>query len=293
MVISQAAFTLNDTLVKVATATLGIGQIMFVRGMFATLLIGLVVWKSGHWRPLRSLERPIVSRIVGEIGGTVFYLIALANMPLANVSAVFQALPLAVTMSAALFLGEPVGPRRWLAITAGFIGVLIIVRPGFDGFNAYSVCVLLCVACCAFRDLSTRRISDSVPSTFVAALTAGAITICGAFLVPSTGGWNTLSAADLLVLFGAALLVLTGYLAIILCMRTGEISFVAPLRYTALLWAIAAGYLVFSSVPDLPMLVGSAIVVASGVYTLYRERVVGRRKLAAESTGPAMPPDGI
>lgn len=294
MVISQAAFTLNDTLVKLTTVALGIGQIMLVRGVVATFLMTALVWKLRQFRPARTvLNGPILCRIAGEIGGTVFYLIALSHMPIANVSAVFQALPLAVTMSAALFFGEQVGPRRWLAITAGFVGVLIIVRPGLEGFSAYALYVLLCVACCAFRDLATRRIDSNVPSTFVSMLTAAAITLCGAFLVPVTGGWQPLTSSLIAILVGAAVLVLIGYQFIIQCMRVGDISFVAPFRYTALLWAISAGLLVFGDVPDLPMLVGAAIVVTSGIYTLYRERVVGRAKPAAESTGSAIAADGV
>ena len=294
MAISQAAFTLNDTLVKLATGSLGIGQIMLVRGLFATTLIAMLVWRLGHLQPFRkAVSPPVLCRIFGEIGGTVFYLIALAHLPIANVSAVFQALPLAVAMSAALFFGEHVGARRWLAISAGFVGVLIIVRPGLEGFSAYSLYVLVCVAFCAFRDLATRRIASDIPSTFVSLLTAATVTLSGGLLIPFTGGWTPLTLPLVLTLAGAAMLVLTGYQFIIQCMRVGDISFVAPFRYTALLWALTTGYLVFANVPDLPMLIGSAIVVASGVYTLYRERVVGKTRPVAETTGSATAVDGL
>lgn len=294
MIVSQAAFTLNDTLVKVATGSLGIGQIMLVRGIFATALITILVWRLGHFQPPRKLfNAAIICRICGEIGGTVFYLVALAHLPIANVSAVFQALPLAVTMSAALFFGEKVGPRRWLAIAVGFVGVLIIVRPGMEGFNAYSIYVLACVAFCAIRDLATRRIATEIPSTFISLLTAAAVTICGGLLIPFSGGWTPLTLALLGVLVTAAVLVLVGYQFIIQSMRIGDISFVAPFRYTALLWAITAGYLVFNNVPDLPMLIGSLVVVASGIYTLYRERVAGRSKPVTETTGPSTAVDGL
>ena len=267
---------------------------MLVRGVFATSLVCLLVWRLGALQPLRTAFNPaILCRVVGEIGGTVFYLIALAHLPLANVSAVFQALPLAVTMSAALFFGEKVGPRRWLAIAAGFAGVMFIVRPGLEGFSAYSIYVLACVAFCAFRDLATRRIPNHMPSLFVAMLTAGAVTVCGGVLAPFTGGWAPLTWGLIAILASAAILVLVGYQFIILSMRNGDISFVAPFRYTALLWALTTSFLVFRDVPDWPMLIGSAIVVASGIYTLYRERVVGRGKPAAESTNSAIAPDGV
>lgn len=294
MVVSQAAFTLNDTLVKIATGSIGIGEIMLVRGMFATALISLLVWRLGHFQPPRHLLNPaIICRIAGEIGGTAFFLMALAHLPIANVSAVFQALPLVVTMCAALFFGEKVGARRWLAVAVGFAGVMIIVRPGMEGFSLYSIHVLICVAFCAFRDLATRRIPSEIPSTFISLLTAAAVALCGGLLIPFTGGWMPLSSSLLATLAATAILVLIGYQFIIQSMRVGDISFVAPFRYTALLWAITAGYLVFANVPDLPMLIGSSIVVASGIYTLYRERVAGRSKPVTETTGPSTAVDGL
>ena len=112
-------------------------------------------------------------------------------------------------------------------------------------------------------------------------------------MIPLTGGWVPLSSSLLAILVAAAFLVLTGYQFIIQSMRVGDISFVAPFRYTALLWAIAAGYIVFANMPDLPMLIGSFIVVASGIYTLYRERVAGRSKPVTETTGASTAVDGL
>ncbi|EBW2353335.1 DMT family transporter [Salmonella enterica subsp. enterica serovar Enteritidis] len=294
MVVSQAAFMANDTLVKLATGNLGIAQIMFVRGIFASALVALLVWRTRQFRPLSTLTRPAVAlRILGEIGGTLTYLIALANMPIANVQAVFQALPLAITMTAALFLGEQVGYRRWSAIALGFVGVLIIVRPGMEGFNAYVLWVLASVAFCTVRDLATRRIPQDVPSGFVSMLTAMAIMLCGGVMLAGGAEWRPLTPVLLATLAGAALMVLTGYQFIILSMRSGDISFVAPFRYTALIWAILSGIFVFGNMPDMPMLVGAAIVVASGIYSLYRERVAGRSKPIAESTVRPVASDGL
>lgn len=284
MAISQAAFTTNDTLVKLVSSTLGIGQIMFIRGLFATVLMAVLVWRLRQMPPPGAIRsRAVLARIVGELGGTTFFLIALSHLPLANVSAVFQALPLVITMCAALFIGEYVGPRRWAAIVVGFIGVLIIVRPGLEGFSIFSLYVLACVLCCAFRDLATRRIPADVPTGFVSLLTAGSVALFGGLIVPLSGGWIPVTGEMLLQLAGSAVFVLVGYQAIIQSMRVGDISFVAPFRYVSLIWAIAAGYLVFATLPDPMMLTGAGIVVASGLYMLYRERVVGRDRPAAEA----------
>jgi drug/metabolite transporter (DMT)-like permease len=294
MAISMAGFTVNDALTKTVLGSLNSGQVMLVRGLFATVLVGLYAWRSGALKNLRQVVHPMVAlRCMGELGGTLCFLAALANMPLANVSAVLQALPLAVTMCAALFLGEVVGWRRWVAIIAGFTGVMIIVRPGFDGFNAYSLLALLCVSFCAVRDLSTRSIPKEIPTLLVSTATAAIVAIAGAVLVIPMGGWTPMQNSEIGALALAASLLVVGYQFIIMSMREGDISYVAPFRYTALLWAILLGYLMFGDVPDMAMIVGALVVVSSGLYTLYRERKVSVNMPATTSTGPGMAPDGI
>ncbi|QOF71253.1 DMT family transporter [Aminobacter sp. SR38] len=294
MVVAMAAFTFNDTLSKLAAQTINPGQLMLVRGLFATTLISLLAWQQGALKGYRSYWHPMVFlRLVGEVGGTVCFLAALPHLPLGNISAVLQALPLAVTMGAALFLGEAVGWRRWLAIASGFGGVLIIVRPGFEGFNAFSLLALLSVAFCAVRDLATRKIPGHIPSLFVSTTTTVIITATGGLTIVPFGGWVPMSVNLVAFLAGAAVLVLFGYQFVIMAMREGEISFIAPFRYTALIWALSLSVFVFGDIPDLAMIAGAAVIVASGLYSLYRERVVGKGRPAAESTSASMAPDGI
>lgn len=294
MAIAMAGFTANDAITKLVATSMNMGQVMLLRGMFAVLMIALLAWHRGALLPLRTVLRPMVAlRVMAEVGATVTFLVALAHLPLANISAILQALPLAVTMGAALVLAEPVGWRRWLAIGVGFAGVMIVVRPGFEGFNAYALLALVCVFFCAVRDLATKRTPAEIPSLFLSTATAAAVTITGALLVVPFGGWSPPTPESLGLLFVAAVLLLFGYTFIIMSMREGQISFVAPFRYTGLLWAILLGFLVFGDVPDTAMIAGSAIIVASGLYTLYRERVRGKDRPAAESVSPAMAPDGV
>lgn len=294
MVISMAAFTVNDAIAKFVSDSMNMAQVMLVRGVFASMLVGVIAWQSGALTQLRhALNSMVMLRVAGDAAGTLTFLLALQHLPLANVSAILQALPLAVAMGAALFLGEGVGWRRWLAISVGFIGVLIVVRPGVEGFSVHSLLVLACVLFCAVRDLATRRIPEAIPSLLVSAVTSIAITILGAALLPAMGGWTPMQPSMVLYLALAAVLVLIGYQFIIMAMRVGDISFIAPFRYTALLWAIALSIMIFGDFPDSAMIMGSAIIVASGLYTLYRERVVGRWRPVTESSGPDMPPDGI
>jgi drug/metabolite transporter (DMT)-like permease len=143
------------------------------------------------------------------------------------------------------------------------------------------------------RDLATRRIPEEIPTLLISTVTAFAVSVCGVFLIQPMGGWTPPGSFDLLLLACAAGLLLVGYQFIILSLRSGEISFVAPFRYTGLLFSILLGFVIFSDIPDLAMISGSAIIVGSGLYMLYRERVVGRSKAAAESVGPSMAPEGL
>jgi drug/metabolite transporter (DMT)-like permease len=294
MVIAMAGFTLNDAITKHVIETLGLGQVMLVRGFFATSLIFLLAWSSGALASPHFLRHPVVAlRAVFEMLATISFLSALAHLPLANISAVLQALPLAVTLGAAVFLGEKVGWRRWLAIAFGFTGVMIIVQPGFEGFNVFSLLALLSVMMAAARDLITRRIPDAVPSLLVSTVTALMVTLLGGVLTMARGEWVPLTAATTGWLMGTSVLLLIGYQFIIMAMREGDISFVAPFRYTSLIWALTLGYLAFGEIPGPAMIAGAFVIVLSGLYALYREQVVGRGKPAAESTSPSMAPDGL
>jgi len=294
MIVAMVGFTLNDAITKFSSESMNMAQVMFIRGAFASLFVGLLAWQRGALARPGSMLQPMVAiRVLGEAGATVAFLVALAHLPIANVSAVLQALPLAVTMGAALVFNEGVGWRRWLAIAVGFAGVLIIVRPGFEGFSVYSLLALTSVVCCAVRDLATKRIPQAIPTLLVSTATALAMTVLGAALLSPMGGWTPMTAKSTVLLALAAVLVLIGYQFIIMAMRVGDISFIAPFRYTALLWSILLGLFIFGDLPDLPMILGATIIIASGLYALYRERVVGRQKTAAESAGPDMAPDGI
>jgi Permeases of the drug/metabolite transporter (DMT) superfamily len=293
MSIAMAGFTINDTLMKSVSASMNMGQAMLLRGIFATaLLLLLAARENVPMRPGMLMQKHVLIRTVGEVGATVTFLLALFQLPLAIVTAVLQALPLGVTLGAALIFSEPVGWRRWGAIIAGFLGILIIVRPGFEGFSAWSLCALASVVFCVIRDLATRRIPRAVPTSLVSTATSVSVTLCGALLVQPFGGWTPVTLSDTAPLAAGAIALVFGYQFIIAAMREGDISFIAPFRYTGLLWAIILGYIVFGDVPDAAMLVGGAVVVASGLYALYREQVVGKKRPITESTGPGMAPDG-
>jgi len=278
MLASMAFFIGNDTLVKLASANLPTGEIIFIRGLMATALVLLVAKFTGAMpRPDHYLRPAIALRIVGELGATFFYLSALFRLPIANVTAILQAVPLFATVAAVVFLGEIVGWRRWLAVGAGLLGVLLIIRPGFADFNAASVLAVVSVLFIVLRDLATRRVPQAIPSMTLTALTAISVTMMGAVLV-QTETYVPPSSHDLLMLAGAAVLLNCGYFFIVVAMRSGEMSVVAPFRYSIVLWAIAIGWLVWGDLPKPAGLVGIAVVTIAGIYTFRRERLAARAK---------------
>ncbi|MCZ4288808.1 DMT family transporter [Hoeflea alexandrii] len=290
MSLSMAGFTFNDSIVKLLTNDMNVAQVILLRGAVASLLIYLLARQRRALRPLRILLDPWVAiRVIGELGGTLTFLVGLSHIPLANASAILQALPLAVTMAAALFLSEPVGWRRWGAILTGFVGVLIIVRPGLEGFSPYALMIVGTVIFAAVRDIATRKIDAAIPSLFLSTVTAAGVAVAGLVLIGPMGGWSPVSAADFGLICLAACLLLVGYQFIIMSMREGEISFIAPFRYTSFIWALLLGMVVFGEYPDAFMIAGGVIVIGSGLYTLYRERIRSTAKPAARAAPRHLP----
>jgi drug/metabolite transporter (DMT)-like permease len=173
---------------------------------------------------------------------------------------------------------EPVGWRRMIAILVGFAGVLIIIRPGFEGFNIYSVFVLFAVFGSVIRDIATRKMPKTVPTLMITLVTAMGVTIMGA-VTSLAEPWNPVSLKDVILLASTSIFLVIGYFGVVVAMREGDIGFVSPFRYSVLLFSIIGGILVFNEIPDTYTILGSAIVVSTGIYTLYRERVVNRQKI--------------
>lgn len=280
MVGSMTLFITNDALIKHVGEALPTGQIIFLRGLSATLLIACLAVALGAWNRMPAvLDRRVAVRSVVDAAATFLYLLALFNMPIANVVAINLSVPLMLTVCAAFFLHESVGWRRWSAVAAGFAGVLMVVQPAAAGFNWFALVALAATAMHAARDVLTRRIGPGIPSVIVTLSTAIVVTVC-AGLLSLVEGWQPLAWREALLLVAASALLAGGYLLVIDCMRHGELSVVAPFRYTAMLWALLLGYLVWGDVPNLLAWAGIALLVCSGLYVFHREQV--RRRAAVE-----------
>ena len=271
---SMLAFTVNDTLVKaVLQDNMPLYQVIALRGVGAAIGLCLIAWQQNGRLALWPAGRDrvwLALRTVGEVGGTWAFLLALSHMPLANLSAILQSLPLVVTLAAALVLGERIGWRRITAIVVGFAGVMIIIRPGAAAFDEWSVLGLVSVGFVVLRDLTTRKFSAALPATTGAIWAAVAVLILGSIGVTQQG-WYPVSWLHLAQIASASAFLIVGYLCAIQVMRVGEISVVAPFRYTSLLFAIILGWLLFGTLPDMWTVIGGAITVASGLFILQRQ----------------------
>ncbi|MFZ9286571.1 MAG: DMT family transporter, partial [Burkholderiaceae bacterium] len=202
---------------------------------------------------------------------TIAYLTSLFHLPLGNATAINMATPLVISLMAVLSLGERVGAARWAALAAGFAGVLLVVQPRSEGFNAYAWLCLGGTLLHAARDLVTRRIASSTPSLLITLSTALAVSLLAA-LISVAQGWVAVSAAQLAWLALASVFLSTGYYLLIVAMRAGEVSVIAPFRYVGLLFALLLGWLIWAELPNALAWLGIALLVGAGLYVLHEQR---------------------
>ncbi len=282
MLAAQAGFIINDTLIKLAVASMPAGEAIFIRGLFTTVFACLLVliYGGGNFHVPR-FARPLVAwRTVGEVGSTFVYLFALFNMPIAEVSAINQFAPLAIVAAGAVLLGEKVGWRRWAAAFVGFVGVLLVVKPGTGAFSVWSLLALAAVGFTVLRDLVTRRIAATVPTFLISFVSSVAVTV-EALALSAIESWHVPAASAVGLLACSSVFLYAGYFFSIEAMRAGEVAVVSPFRYSSVLWAIAIGIVVFREWPDRVALIGMGLVVGAGVYTFLRERRLRREGLLA------------
>jgi drug/metabolite transporter (DMT)-like permease len=285
-----ACFITNDMFVKLASDDIPVPQIIVLRSLIALPLVVVYCWHRGVFRRLAAFrDRFLWWRTAAELGGTATYLTALARLDIAVSTAITQLTPLAVTAGAAIFFGENVGWRRWSAIAVGFLAVMIVIRPGMAGFSPWSLLALATVAFVVFRDLTSRSMSDAVDPiavTLVSIVTLVPLGLAMSVFEP----WQPVTGLTLLYCAGAAVTLSVAYVFVISAVRLGEVSVVAPFRYSVLLWAILIQILVFAVWPDQLTLIGSAVLVATGLYTIYREAKVKGRAAAELTAVPATVP---
>jgi S-adenosylmethionine uptake transporter len=278
MMVSMGTFVMNDTLIKLTNGAVPLFQLIFLRGLLATCLIYMIARSFGALRlKVSNRDKALIAlRGLFEVATAYLFISALFNMPLGNLNAIMQVVPLTVTLGSALFYREAVGWRRMLAIVIGLCGVMMIVRPGVEGFNIWSLYALASVVGVTIRDLITRRLSREVSGMTVTLGTTFSV-MAAAGLASLTQDWAPVSNSSWMSICAAALFVSVGYFTSIQAMRIGEVSFIAPFRYTGLVMAMLIGFFIFNEVPRPFTLLGAAIVMATGMFTFYRERKLAQR----------------
>jgi drug/metabolite transporter (DMT)-like permease len=274
MLMAMVGFTLEDTFIKKMSGDISLGQILICLGIGAGIIFAIMAKSKGHFIfENRHWTRMFWARGALEAMSGIAFVTALSLVDISIVAAVFQVTPLAITMGAALFMGESVGWRRWAAIIVGFVGVMIIIRPGLSAFDPNVIFVLVAVIGVAARDLITRNLPADTPATIVSFQAYLALLVAGVGMMTFQGAEIiAINAWQSLMMLGAIVAGVVGYYGIVTAMRTGETSVIMPFRYMRLVFSLIVGFVVFHERPDLWTLVGAAIVIAMGIFTVWRER---------------------
>jgi len=277
MMICMGAFVLNDAFVRLAGDSLPLAQILFYRGLLTTITLVLVALYTGVFKLKvpRQDKWLIFFRSFTEALTAYFFLTAVMNMPFANVTAVLQILPMTVTLAAAIFFKEKVGLFRILLILLGFFGVILIINPAKDGFNMYAGYALISVFLITTRDLLSRKLSVDV-STLIPTVSASFGVLLFSIVLAINTAFQPLNLENSFFIGSAAFFIIFGYYTAVLVMRAGEISFISPFRYTAVLFALILGLIFFNEQPDKIALLGMIIVMFSGIVLMMRNNSVNK-----------------
>ena len=269
----MACFAVEDTFIKLLSARLPATQILFSVGFGGALItLALAVTLNVKLADKILLNKHVISRTIADLFGALFFTSAMVLIPMSLLASILQATPLFVTLGAAILLGEKVGWRRWSAIFIGFLGIIIILQPGYGSFQLVSLLGLAAVLCLALRDVVTRDMATEIPTltvTFYACLAMGS---AGFIAYPFFGTPIMPTTFEAILLVCAAIIGVTGYFLIVLATRKGDVSVIAPFRYSRLLFSLGLASLILGEMLTLPILLGGLLVVSSGIYTFGRER---------------------
>ena len=266
MVIATCSYVINDTMMKLATEGLPPYEVLMLRGC-AGLLWGLpLMLLLGYGKQLPLVfEGRVLARNLAEMAAILCYVVALANMPIADASALGQITPLLVLLGASILFRERIGGVRMALIGLGFIGAIMVAQPTMQGISIYAALALANAVLCAVRDIAGRRVAAEVPGMIVA-MSAIIVVLIGAGVMHLiTEQWVVPQMHHLLLLGGAGLFLIFGHFFIFMAYRVGPTGVVAPFYYFFTFWAVLSGLVVFGQFPNLLAISGIALVVAAGL----------------------------
>lgn len=266
MIVSTGSYLVNDTMMKLATAGLPSYEVLFLRGAAAALWGFPLLFALGYGKQIPLIfDKRVLSRNVLELAAILCYVVALANMQIADTTALGQITPLLMLVGSSILFGERIGGRRMALIGLGFVGALMVAQPTMQGISVYALLALGNAALAAARDLAGRRVSAEVPGMIVA-ISAVVVVLIGAgaaHLVSER--WVMPGAHHLLLMAGAGFFLIFGHFFIFMAYRVGPTSAVAPFYYCFTVWAVISGLLVFGQFPNTLAICGILLVVGSGL----------------------------
>ncbi|MGL4494657.1 MAG: DMT family transporter [Beijerinckiaceae bacterium] len=285
MLAASIAFVSGDTLVRLTAATMGVGQIMFMRGLMSVSIVLAIMAATGMLREMRALaHRMVIGRSLIEVVSTTVFIMALPHLPLADVTSILSSAPLIMTAMIVMLGWQTVGWRRWAAILVGFLGVVLVVQPTGAGIGWPALLLILCATLVAARDLFSQRTPPGIPTLV---LTLGTLSFVTAFggLLSLFQPWRTPSTQEMVWLASAACCIVVGNFFIVRAFRASDPTVVTPFRYVSILVSAMVGFLVWGDIPNTLAAIGALLIIGSGVYTIWRERVRAREAAAQKAHG--------
>ena len=270
--LAAACYVMSDIFMKFLSSEISMFQITFLRGLLVTFFLFSYCYMSEasffikEWR-----DRIVITiRSTLEVIMTYAFLAALFNMNVANANAILQLIPLIVLLGSFIFLRQSPKTYEWIAVLVGCFGAVIIIRPGASDFNFFTIHALVAVFCLSARDLLTVRLNKNIPSNVVAFYSALMLTVVSFLLSEDTDLFGKVD--NSLFIVYTAIFVSIGYIASVSAMRYGEVTFVSPFRYTALLWASVMGFVFFGEIPKFSTLFGGSIIILAGIFIFYKSK---------------------
>lgn len=275
MILAMAGFAFEDLFIKMLSAYFPISEVIMILGFTGSIVFLIIaIFQNAPIIHKDLLDKYVIMRTICELLGAVFFVTAIALTPLSSASAILQITPLLVTIGAVIFFREKVGWRRWSAVFVGFMGVLLILRPGFGGFMPASIFALLGSVFLAARDLSTRAMKVDLPSVTIALYAFIAFGISGILIIPFNSPMVIPSLNQIMYFIGASTFGVFAYYSLVISSRIGEMSVISPFRYSRIVFAMLLAIIILGERPDSFTLIGAAIIVLSGMYTFVRENLL-------------------
>ena len=277
MVIGSLGYVVNDALIRLATDRgLDVYQALCLRSAAMTVVFAAVTRSRRERITVDALRGPLALRVGAELIATALFFAAIVRLDFANAQTILLVVPFAVTLFAAILLGEQVTALRYAVVAAGFVGVLLVVQPTTDAFSPWSLAALGAAGCLTVREFATRRVDDSIPASTVALVTAASLSLfMGTFGLFT--GWSPITGEILVILLAASACLVVGYVFTIQTVRVGDLSVSSPFRYTTLLGAVVLGIIVFDEIPDGLTIAGCLVILVAGLVSIRLEQTAPPR----------------